>query len=50
MRRARVEQVEKFELLPGEWLPGGDELTPTTKLKWRPIERRYEAEIERLYA
>ena len=47
---SRVEQVKKFELLPGEWLPGGDELTPTMKLKRRPIERKYEAEIERLYA
>ena len=42
--------MKKFELLPGEWVPGGDELTPTMKLKRRPIERKYEAEIERLYA
>ncbi len=36
-------------LLAGEWLPGGEELTPTMKLKRRPIERKYEAEIEALY-
>ena len=37
-------------MLAGEWLPGGEELTPTMKLKRRPIERKYEAEIEALYA
>ena len=47
---ARVEQVKRFELLPGEWTPGGDELTPTMKLKRRPIERKYETEIEGLYS
>lgn len=46
---ARVEQVKKFELLPSDWQPGGDELTPTMKLKRRPIARKYEAEIESLY-
>ena len=33
--------------MPGDWLPGGDELTPTMKLKRRPIAAKYEAEIER---
>ncbi len=46
---ARVEQVKKFKLLPSDWQPGGDELTPTMKLKRRPIARKYEAEIESLY-
>ncbi|HET9198401.1 MAG TPA: AMP-binding protein [Solirubrobacterales bacterium] len=49
-RLSRIEQVKRFELLPVEWVPGGDELTPTMKLKRRPIERKYEAEIEGLYA
>ena len=35
---------------PASGCPGGDELTPTLKLKRRPIERKYEAEIEALYA
>ena len=48
-RLARVEQIKRFEILTGEWLPGGDELTPTMKLKRRPIERKYAAEIEELY-
>mgnify|MGYP001222984699 FL=1 len=47
---ARVEQVKKFTILPTEWVPGGDELTPTMKLKRRPIEEKYAAEIEALYA
>jgi long-subunit acyl-CoA synthetase (AMP-forming) len=46
---ARVEQVKRFELLSGEWAPGADELTPTMKLKRRPIERKYADEIEGLY-
>ena len=34
---ARVEQIKKFTIVPGDWLPGGDELTPTMKLKRKPI-------------
>ncbi len=49
-RLSRVEQIKRFEVLSGEWAPGGEELTPTMKLKRRPIERKYEAEIEALYA
>jgi long-chain acyl-CoA synthetase len=49
-RMARVEQIKKFKILAAEWLPGGDELTPTMKLKRKPIERKYGAEIEQLYA
>jgi long-subunit acyl-CoA synthetase (AMP-forming) len=48
-RLSRVEQIKRYEIISGEWLPGGDELTPTMKLKRRPIERKYEAEIEALY-
>jgi long-chain acyl-CoA synthetase len=49
-RMSRIEQVKRFEVIAGEWVPGGEELTPTMKLKRRPIERRYEAEIDALYA
>ena len=47
---ARVEQIKKFRVLPAAWEPGGDELTPTMKLKRKPIDAKYEAEIEALYA
>ena len=47
---ARVEQVKKFKILLEEWEPGGEELTPTMKLKRKPIAEKYEAEIEALYA
>jgi long-chain acyl-CoA synthetase len=46
---ARVEQIKKFTIVPGDWLPGGDELTPTMKLKRKPIAAKYEAEIEAMY-
>lgn len=48
-RLSRVEQIKRYQILSGEWLPGGEELTPTMKLKRRPIERKYESEIEALY-
>ncbi len=47
---ARVEQLKKFTIVRGDWLPGGDELTPTMKLKRRPIDAKYEADIEAMYA
>jgi long-subunit acyl-CoA synthetase (AMP-forming) len=47
---SRVEQIKKFAIVEEEWQPGGDELTPTMKLKRRPIDRRYAQEIEALYA
>ena len=47
---ARVEQIKKFTVLPDEWQPGGDELTPTMKLKRKPIHEKYAEEIEALYA
>ena len=49
-RLARVEQIKRFAVLPELWEPGGDELTPTMKLKRRPIAEKYAAEIEALYA
>jgi long-subunit acyl-CoA synthetase (AMP-forming) len=48
-RLARVEQIKKFHIVAGDWLPGGDELTPTMKLKRKPIEQKYAAQIEALY-
>jgi long-chain acyl-CoA synthetase len=47
---SRVEQIKRYTILDEEWLPGGDELTPTMKLKRKPIAAKYSAEIEALYA
>ena len=49
-KMSRVEQIKKFTVLATDWAPGGDELTPTMKLKRRPIAEKYEGEIETLYA
>jgi long-chain acyl-CoA synthetase len=49
-RLARVEQIKAYRLLDTEWLPGGDEITPTNKLKRKPIEKKYAAEIDLLYS
>ena len=46
---ARVEQIKKFTLIEGDWLPGGDELTPTMKLKRKPIDKKYRESIEAMY-
>jgi long-subunit acyl-CoA synthetase (AMP-forming) len=48
-RLARVEQIKSFHVLDDEWLPGGDELTPTMKLKRKLIEQKYGAVIDALY-
>ena len=49
-KMSRVEQIKKFTVLPTDWAPGGDELTPTMKLKRKPIAEKYSDEIEALYA
>ena len=46
---ARVEQIKKFKVLATEWEPGGDELTPTMKLKRKPILEKYSSEVDALY-
>jgi long-subunit acyl-CoA synthetase (AMP-forming) len=48
-RLSRVEQIKRFAVLTSEWLPDSDELTPTMKLKRRPIEQKYAAQIDALY-
>jgi long-chain acyl-CoA synthetase len=47
---SRVEQIKKFTVLPTDWLPGSVELTPTMKLKRKPIHEKYASEIDALYA
>jgi long-chain acyl-CoA synthetase len=46
---SNVEAIKKFTVLAEDWLPGGDELTPTMKLKRKPIAQKYAAEIEAMY-
>ena len=48
-RLARVEQIKRFAILAEDWLPDSDELTPTMKLKRRPIAQKYASQIEALY-
>jgi long-chain acyl-CoA synthetase len=43
------ETIKRFTLLEGDWLPGGDELTPTMKLKRRPVEAKYADAIAAMY-
>jgi long-subunit acyl-CoA synthetase (AMP-forming) len=43
------EQIQRWTLLEAQWLPGGDELTPTMKLQRRFITAKYAAAIEALY-
>jgi long-subunit acyl-CoA synthetase (AMP-forming) len=47
---ARIEQVKRFTILDRGWLPGGDEVTQTMKLKRRVINTKYSQEIETLYS
>jgi long-chain acyl-CoA synthetase len=47
---SRVEQIKRFKVVAGDWLAGGEELTPTMKLKRAPIAAKYQAEIDAMYA
>jgi len=49
-RLSRVEQIKQFAILPVFWEPGGDEITPTMKLKRQAITAKYADTIESLYA
>jgi long-subunit acyl-CoA synthetase (AMP-forming) len=44
-----AEQVRRFTIAGETWLPGGDELTPTMKLKREPIAAKHAAVIDALY-
>ncbi|MEZ0049428.1 long-chain acyl-CoA synthetase [Mycobacterium sp. MAA66] len=46
---ARVEQIKKFVILPDIWEPGGENVTPTMKLKRKTIAATYATEVEALY-
>ena len=42
--------MKRFAVLAGEWLPGGEELTPTAKLRRHRIVDRYAGVIDELYS
>jgi long-chain acyl-CoA synthetase len=44
-----AEQIRRFAVVTEAWLPGGDELTPTMKLKRKPIAVKHAALIDALY-
>jgi long-chain acyl-CoA synthetase len=46
---SRVEQIKRYRILDSDWLPGGDELSPTMKLKRREIVAKYADVIDALY-
>jgi long-chain acyl-CoA synthetase len=47
---SRVEQFKRFTILPSEWSPESEELTPTMKLKRRVINSKYQPQIDAMYA
>ena len=49
-RLSRAEQIKRFAILPAYWEPGGDELTPTMKIKRQAITAKYADVIDTLYA
>jgi len=47
---SRVEQIKRFTILDHDWAPGGEQLTPTAKLKRREVLTQYTALIDEMYA
>jgi long-chain acyl-CoA synthetase len=47
---ARVEQIKRWAVLPRDWSPATDELTPTLKVRRKVVADKYRAHIEALYA
>jgi long-subunit acyl-CoA synthetase (AMP-forming) len=48
-RLSRPEQIKRYRILQEDWPLGGDELTPTAKLRRREIEVKYAEMIDALY-
>ncbi len=49
VRFSNVERVKRIAVLGDEWMPDGDELTPTSKLKRRSILAKYADAIDGIY-
>jgi len=48
-KMSRVEQVKRWSVVPDLWEPGGKLITPTVKLKRKPIAEEYAGLIESMY-
>ena len=48
-RLSRVEQIKRHTVLADDWQPGSDVLTPTLKLRRKPIAQRYVDTITSMY-
>jgi long-chain acyl-CoA synthetase len=48
--RSRYEQIKRFAILPRDFSPDEDEVTPTLKLKRGVCQEHFAEEIERLYS
>ena len=46
---SRVEQIKRWSVVPDLWEPGGKLVTPTIKLKRKPIQEEYAELIESMY-
>jgi long-chain acyl-CoA synthetase len=46
---SRIEQFKRFTILPAEWSPESEELTPTMKLKRRVINAKYKDQVDAMY-
>ena len=49
-RLSRVEQIKRYAIIPAFWEPGGEEVTPTMKVKRHAITAKYTSLIDSLYA
>jgi long-chain acyl-CoA synthetase len=47
---ANFERIRRFEILPRDFSPEENEITPTLKLKRRVVEQNFASELEKLYA
>jgi long-chain acyl-CoA synthetase len=47
---SKYEQIKKFALVPEEWTPENDLLTPSMKKKRRTILEKYERNVEEIYS
>jgi len=45
-----VEQIKQYAIVPAFWQPGGEEITPTMKVKRHAVTAKYADLIDSLYA